>query len=98
MQLRWAGGCFGLECVWSWCVIRGSMKDFLERLVALKRAVLGVVLSKYNCLGTFSTDTTSQLDVFGHDGDTLGVDGAQVGVLEESDQVSFASLLESHDS
>ena len=48
-------------------------------------------------LGTFTTDTSGQLDVLGHDGDTLGVDGAQVGVLEKADQVSFAGLLESHD-
>ena len=38
------------------------------------------------------------MDVLWHDGDTLGVDGAQVGVLEESDEVSLSSLLESHDS
>jgi hypothetical protein len=33
------------------------------------------------------------LNVLGHDGHTLGVDGAQVGVLEEADQVSLAGLL-----
>ncbi len=27
------------------------------------------------------------MDVTGHDGDALGVDGAQVGVLEEADDV-----------
>ena len=48
-------------------------------------------------LGALSADTAGQLDVLGHDGDTLGVDGAQVGVLEESDQVSLASLLQGHD-
>jgi hypothetical protein len=31
------------------------------------------------------------------DGDTLGVDGAQVGVLEERDEVGFDGLLESTD-
>ena len=30
-------------------------------------------------------------------GDTLGVDGSQVGVLEERDEVGLSSLLESHD-
>ena len=49
------------------------------------------------CLGTLSADTAGQLDVLGHDGDTLGVDGAQVGVLEEADQVRLASLLKGHD-
>merc|ERR1712131_566456 len=45
-----------------------------------------------------ATDATDQLDVLGHDGDTLGVDGAQVGVLKQADEVSLISLLESHDS
>ena len=49
-------------------------------------------------LGTLATDAPGQLDVLGHDGDTLGVDGAQVGVLEKTDEVSLAGLLESHDS
>jgi hypothetical protein len=30
----------------------------------------------------------------GHDGDTLGVDGGQVGVFEERDEVGFGSFLE----
>ena len=51
-----------------------------------------------NFLGTLSTDTSGQLDVLGHDGHPLGVDGAQVGVLKQTDEVSFASLLEGHDS
>ena len=48
-------------------------------------------------LSTLPTDATGQLDVLGHDGDPLGVDGAQVGVLEQTDQVSLAGLLKSHD-
>lgn len=48
-------------------------------------------------LGTFAADTTSELYVLRHDGDTLGVDGAQVGVLEETDEVGLASLLQGHD-
>jgi hypothetical protein len=34
---------------------------------------------------------------YGLDGDTLGVDGAQVGVLEEGDEVSLNGLLKSAD-
>ena len=49
-------------------------------------------------LGALTTDTPGQLDVLGHDCDTLSVDGAQVGVLEQADEVSLASLLEGHDS
>ena len=49
-------------------------------------------------LGALSSDAASKLDVLGHDGDTLGVDGAQVGVLKETNQVSLRGLLEGHDS
>jgi len=49
------------------------------------------------CLGTFSTDSSGQLDILGHDGDTLGVNGAQVGVLKESDQIGLTGLLEGTD-
>merc|ERR1719309_268897 len=46
-------------------------------------------------LSTLSTDTTRQLDVLWHDGHTLRVDGAQIGVLEQTDQVGLTSLLQS---
>ena len=36
-------------------------------------------------------------EIFGLDGDTLGVDGGQVGVLEERDEVCLGSFLERHD-
>lgn len=39
----------------------------------------------------------SQLDVFGHDGDSLGVDGTQIGIFEQAHQVCFASLLKGAD-
>ena len=65
--------------------------------MALRRAVGGIFCGK-KCLGTFSTDAASQLDVLGHDGHALSVDGAQVGVLEKSYQIGFAGLLQSHDS
>ena len=63
--------------------------------MALKRAFVGEADGVG--LGAFSTDAAGQLDVFGHDGDPLGVDGAQVGVLEQTDQVCLAGLLKSHD-
>ncbi len=46
---------------------------------------------------SLSSDSSGQLHVLGHDGDSLGVDGAEVGVLEESDHVSLGGLLESED-
>ena len=68
--------------------------------------LLVVVLKKTDCcerlswkkLSSLSSDSSGQLDVLGHDGDSLGVDGAQVGVLEEPNKVSLTCLLESHDS
>ena len=47
-------------------------------------------------LSPLTTDAAGELDVLGHDSHTLGVDGTKVGVLEQSDEVGLASLLESH--
>jgi hypothetical protein len=47
-------------------------------------------------LGSLAADTPGQLDVLGHDGDALGVDGAQVRVLEQADEVRLAGLLQGH--
>jgi histone H3 len=52
---------------------------------------------KVEKLRALATETAGQLDVLGLDGDTLGVDGAQVGVLEERDKVGLNGLLESTD-
>ena len=48
-------------------------------------------------LCTFSSDSASQLNIFWHNGDPLGMNGTQVGVFEKSHQISFAGFLESHD-
>jgi hypothetical protein len=45
------------------------------------------------CLGTFTTNTASELDVFWHDGESLGVNGAQLGFFEMTHQVSLAGRL-----
>ena len=60
--------------------------------------MLGKIIPERINLSTLSADTAGELDVLGHDGDTLGVDGAQVGVFEESYEVGFGSFLEGHDS
>jgi len=46
-------------------------------------------------LRALSTKASCKLNVFRLDGDTLGVNGAKVGVLKETDQVSLDGLLES---
>ena len=53
--------------------------------------------SKTSNLSALATDAAGQLDVLGHDGDALGVDGGQVGVLEETDEVGLGGLLEGQD-
>ena len=40
-------------------------------------------------LGTLATDPTGQLNVLGKDGHAFGVDGIEVGVLEETNQVGL---------
>ena len=45
-------------------------------------------------LSPLATDAPGQLDILGHDGDTLGVDGSKIGILEESNEVGLSSLLE----
>ena len=42
-------------------------------------------------------DAAGELDVLRHDRDALGVDRAQVGVLEEADEVRLRRLLERDD-
>lgn len=51
----------------------------------------------YYDLSALAADTSRQLDVFGHDGDTFGVDGAKVGVLEQTYEICLAGLLQRHD-
>jgi hypothetical protein len=66
--------------------------------LAFKKAFFdleSVTVSRY--LGSLSSDAAGKLDVLGHDGHSLGVDGAQVGVFEKTDQVSLAGLLQGHD-
>ena len=65
--------------------------------MVLKRTFVVGLQGVVCCLSTLSTDAAGQLDVLGHDGHTLGVDGAQVGILEQSNQVSLRGLLQSHD-
>ena len=49
-------------------------------------------------LSTLASDASSELDVFRHDGDSLGMDGAEIGVFEEANEVSLGGFLEGQDS
>ena len=48
-------------------------------------------------LRALTADAAGELDVLGHDGHALGVDGAEVGVLEEADEVRLGRLLQRED-
>ena len=56
-----------------------------------------VIRSEVN-LCSLSADSAGQLNVLGHNGNTLGVDGAQVGVFKQTNKVSLASFLKGHNS
>ena len=85
-------------CTYMLWVCLKDLSFFLKFCGPKKGLVLGKsILGRIN-LSTLSADTAGELDVLGHDGDTLGVDGAQVGVLEQTNQVGLAGLLQSHHS
>eukprot|EP00962_Isochrysis_galbana_P034821 scaffold11852_cov106-Isochrysis_galbana.AAC.2 len=63
----------------SWVVLRNTGRDARHR-----RDLCAHRNQPGHCLSPLATDAAGQLDVLGHDGDALGVDGAQVGVLEEA--------------
>jgi hypothetical protein len=48
-------------------------------------------------LRALPSDSASQLNILGHDCDTLGVDGAQVGVFEQTNQVGLGGFLQGQD-
>ena len=61
----------------------------------LKKPVVLLLRWVSQFLGPLATDSPGQLDVLGHDGNTLGMDGTQVGVLKQSNKVSLRCFLES---
>lgn len=44
-------------------------------------------------LSTLSTDSPGKLNILRHDGNPLRMDGAEVGVLKQTNQVSLRSFL-----
>ena len=57
----------------------------------------GLDVSTQRHLVALTADAAGQLHVLRHDGDAARVDGAEVGVLEESDEVGLGCLLQRHD-
>ena len=46
----------------------------------------------------FASNSPGELHVFGHDGNAFGVNGAEVGVFKQPDQISFTGFLKSRNS
>ena len=44
---------------------------------------------------TFASNATGKLHVFGHNGYAFSVDGRQVGVFKQSNEIGFACMLQS---
>ena len=53
---------------------------------------------RQNNLVALSTNTAGQLDILWLDGNTLGMNGTQVSVLKESNEVSLGGLLQGSNS
>jgi len=70
----------------------------LHIILSSKIVKIIIVNAALRYLRALSTDTTSQLNILGHDGHTLGMDGTQVGIFKETHQISFSSFLEGQDS
>jgi hypothetical protein len=70
----------------NYCFSSKECQDMNLKSCGVKKRLL---VESVEDLSSFSTDSSGQLDVLWHDGDPLGVDGAQVGIFEETDQVGF---------
>ncbi len=64
-----------------------------DNVVAFRKA--GLIREMRRDLSSLATDSPGQLDILGHDGHTLSMNGAQVGILKESNKVSLRGFLES---
>ena len=75
-----------------------TFADLKSTEMALKRAFVVWTICLQTSLSALSTNAAGQLDILGHDCHSLGVNGAQIGVLEQTNKISFAGLLQSHNS
>lgn len=55
--------------------------------------VMNDVLSRVGDLCALASDASSELNVLGHDGHSLGVNGTEIRVLKETDEVGFGGFL-----
>ncbi|RUP46741.1 hypothetical protein BC936DRAFT_146577 [Jimgerdemannia flammicorona] len=73
-------------------------KNTWDTLAGLARASQEVTPCYWTTnLGPLAPEPPGELDVFGLDGNALGVNGSKIGVLEEGDEVSLRGLLQGAD-
>ena len=65
-------------------LLQASNPESCFQLV-MKREIDVVTNSFPSIQSSVATDSSGEVDVFWHDGDSVSVDGAEVGVLEECD-------------
>jgi hypothetical protein len=53
------------------------------------------LLESLHDVGVVTSDATSELHVFRHQSDSLGMEGNEIAILEEASQVALRCLLES---
>ena len=80
-----------------WVLIEQLDRSYsLEVCCGPKKGRFCCFVSVGNRLSTFTTDSSGKLDVLWHNGDTFCVDGTQVSIFKQTNQVSLASFLQSH--
>mmetsp|Transcript_24542 Transcript_24542/g.32538 ORF Transcript_24542/g.32538 Transcript_24542/m.32538 type:complete len:170 (-) Transcript_24542:766-1275(-) len=73
------------------------MRNNSKLMAQMQKMFIPLIYPQHH-LRALSTDTTSKLDVLGHDCHTLRVDRAQVGVLKQTNKVCLSSLLKGKNS
>ncbi|EPZ32224.1 HECT-domain-containing protein [Rozella allomycis CSF55] len=64
----------------------------------LRERLLTAIQNAEGFVAAFSADTSCQLNVFWHNGNTLSMDSAKVSIFKQSNEVSFSSFLKSTNS
>ena len=73
--------------------VENAFTNLIKRYHALIQKV--EFLCSNPCISvSLATDAPGQLNVLGHDGDSLGVNCTEVGVFKQADHVGFACLLD----
>ena len=69
-----------------------NLTQFINKQLLVK-SVFKIKLIIVSVSGAFTANSPRQLNILGHDGNPLGMNGAQIRVFEEANHVSLARLL-----